>query len=107
MSLNMPKCTDSDSSHACAKAHPGICFALIHSIMVNNSVRGQRGPCSDCANAQAEHGLRWPHKPEESFTHGATHLQFCLRPCFNYNRIVTCKTVFAHVIIEELHALRD
>ena len=36
------KCLDSDSSHACAKCHPCICCSLIHSIVSNDSVSGQR-----------------------------------------------------------------
>ena len=42
---SMPKCADSDSSHACAKSHPGICSLLIHSIVTNDL------------------GLRFPHMP--------------------------------------------
>ena len=47
------KCTYSDTTHACAKFDPGICFPLLHSIVSNDSVSGQRRPRSDCADAQA------------------------------------------------------
>ena len=46
---NMAKCTDSDSSHVCAKSHPGICSPLIHSMVSNNSVSRQRRLWSGCA----------------------------------------------------------
>ena len=49
------KCKDSVSSHACAKSRPGICFPLIVS---NDSVSGQRRPCPDCTDAQADLDLR-------------------------------------------------
>ena len=35
------KCTDSDSSHACAKSHPGICAPLIYCVLSYDSVIGQ------------------------------------------------------------------
>ena len=38
------KCTDSESSHACAKSHPDICFPLVHSVVSNDSVSGQGRP---------------------------------------------------------------
>ena len=38
------KNTDSDSACACAKSHPGIFSPLIHSLVSNNSVSGQRRP---------------------------------------------------------------
>ena len=40
-SLKCPKCTDSDSSHTCAKSQLGICSPLIHSVVSNDSVSGQ------------------------------------------------------------------
>ena len=67
------KCTDSDSSRACSKSHPCICSPLIHSIESNNSVSGQQSSWSDCADAQADLGLRCPHKLEDTFSHGAAH----------------------------------
>ena len=36
------KCTDSDSSDACANSHPDICSRLIHSVMSNDSISRQR-----------------------------------------------------------------
>ena len=40
------KCTDSNSSFACAKSYPGICSALIHFIESYDSISGQRRPYS-------------------------------------------------------------
>ena len=47
------------SSCACVKYH-GLCFPFIHSVVSNDSVSGQRRPWSDCADAQADLGLRCP-----------------------------------------------
>ena len=49
-----------------AKTHPGIWSLFIHSIVSNDSVSGQRRPWSDCADAQADLGLRCPHMPEDT-----------------------------------------
>ena len=67
------KCTNSDSSQACRKSQPGICFPLLHSVVSDNSVSGQRRPWSDCANAQAGLDLRCPHMSGDTFSHGAVH----------------------------------
>ena len=67
------------SSRACAKPHPGICSALIHSIVSNDSVSRQHKPWSDCADAQADRGLRCPYMPEDTFSHGVAHLLFSLQ----------------------------
>ena len=48
-------------------------LSMIHSIVSFDSVSGQRRPCSDCADAQADLGLRWPHMPKDAFSHGAAH----------------------------------
>ena len=48
----------------------GIFSQLIHSIVLNDSVRGQRRPRSTCANAQADLGLCYPHMPEDMFMYG-------------------------------------
>ena len=58
---------DSDSSNACAKSPPSICSALIHSIMSDDSVRGQRSLVSDCSDAQTDLGLCCPHMSEDTF----------------------------------------
>ena len=63
------KSIDSDSSRACAKSHPCICSSLIYSIVSNESVSGQQRPWSDCADAQADLGLRSPHISEDKFSH--------------------------------------
>ena len=59
------KCRDSNSSHACAKSHPGSPF--IHSTLSKYSVFGQRRPWSDCAKVQANLGLSCPLMPETRF----------------------------------------
>ena len=51
------------SSCACARSHSGLCSPLILSIVPNNCVSGQQRPWSDCADAQADLGLRCPHMP--------------------------------------------
>ena len=61
------------SSRACTMSYLGICSPLIHSIVSNNSTSGQWRPWSDCADAQADLGLRCPHMPKDMFTHGAIH----------------------------------
>ena len=46
------------SSCACAKYHPGLCFAFIHSVVSNASVSRQWRPWS---SAQSDLGLGCPH----------------------------------------------
>ena len=63
----------SDSSHACAKSHPGIRFPLMHSIMSNDSFSDSQGPirlrgCAGCL------GLQCPHMLKDTFSNGAAHL---------------------------------
>ena len=62
--------SDSDSPHACAKSNPDICSSFIHSVVSSNSVNGQWRPWSDCADAQADLGLRCPYMPTNTFLHG-------------------------------------
>ena len=70
------KCTDTDSSRACSKSHPSLCSQLIHSIVSNDSVSGQRRPWSDSADTKADLGLRCLHIPENTFSHGAAHVKY-------------------------------
>ena len=63
------------SSYTCAKSHPGICSPLKQSIVSNHSVCRQWRPGSDCVDAQADLGLRCPHMPEATFSHGAAKLK--------------------------------
>ena len=56
------------------KCHSGICFPLIHSLMSNDYVSGQRRPWSDCEDGQADLGLRCSHLPKDTFSIGAAHL---------------------------------
>ena len=44
-------------SCAYAKTHPGLCSPLIHSIVFNHFVSGQRMPWSDCASVQSDLSL--------------------------------------------------
>ena len=46
------------SSCAFGKYHSGISFPFIHFVVSNDSVSGQWRPWSDCADAQADLGLR-------------------------------------------------
>ena len=50
------------SSSACTNYPTGLCFPFIHSVLSNDSVSGQRRSWSDCAEAQADLGVRmaWP-----------------------------------------------
>ena len=43
-----------------------------HFVVSNDSGSRQRKSWSDCADAQADLGLRCPHMPEDAFLHGAT-----------------------------------
>ena len=72
----MAKYTNSDLLHACARSHPGIYPPLIHSLVSNDSVSGQRRTWSDCADVQADLGLRRSHMLEDTFSHGAAYLIF-------------------------------
>ena len=62
------------SSCTRAKYHPGLCSPFIHSVVSSNSVRGQRRPWSDCADAQADLGLHSPNMPRDTFSHGEAHM---------------------------------
>ena len=68
------KRTDSDSYHAWADTHLGICSLFIPSIMSNDSVSGQWRSWSDCMDAQADVDLRCPHMHENIFSHGTAYL---------------------------------
>ena len=58
------------------KFHPGICSALIHSIVSNDSVSGLRRPWSDCADAQADLGLRCLHMLNDTFSDGVVQIMY-------------------------------
>ena len=72
---NMYKLCSFRSSCAFAKHHPGLSSSFIHSVVYNNSVTGQWRPWSDCADAQADLGLRWPYMPEDIFSHGVAQIR--------------------------------
>ena len=83
-------------SCACAKYHPDFCSPLEHSIASNDSVWGERMPRSDCANMQADMGLRCPHMPEDTFLYDMTLLlrSLCTSPknrSFYTTVILTCR----------------
>ena len=44
------------------------------SVVSNDSLSGQWGPCSDCVDAQADLGLRCPYMPVETFSHDPAHI---------------------------------
>ena len=75
MPLSMRKMCGFTSSCAYAMPNQVHCSALIqiHSIVSYDSVSGQRRPRSDCADAQADLGLRCSHVPEDMFSHDAAH----------------------------------
>ena len=62
---------------ACAKCHPSLCSPVIQSVVSNDSVGGQWRPWSDCylhitddcADAQADLGIRCPHMTKDKFSH--------------------------------------
>ena len=60
------------------------------SVISSYSVSGQRRPRSDCADAQANLGLRCPHMPENTFSDGAAHIlvgaQHFLQDCISTQR---------------------
>ena len=62
------KCADS------GPVHPGLCSPFIHSVVSNDSVSGQWRPWSDCADAQADLGLRCPHTPKDIFSQSAAQM---------------------------------
>ena len=85
----MVKCTDSYLSLSCAKSRPSICFLLIHSVLSNDSFCGQRRARSDCADAQADLGLRGPPMSEYAFLHGAASV-------FNLRTWKVCMRCYVH-----------
>ena len=56
------------------KFHQGLYSLFIHSIVSSESVSGQWKPWLDCADAQADLGLRCPHMPKNTFYHGAANI---------------------------------
>ena len=71
VSLSMRKMRRFGSSCACAKYHLRLCSQFIHFTVSNDSVSGQWRPWSDCADAQADLGLRRPHMSKDTLLRGA------------------------------------
>ena len=94
------KCTDSDSSHACAKYLPGIYSLLIHSVVFSNFVSGQRKSWSDCAEAQADLGLCCPLMPEDMFSYGAAHVMPAWSKLFLNPKISSKSNPFSDILID-------
>ena len=69
--LNIRKKRRCRSSCACSEYHPGLFSPFIHSVVSNDFVSGQGRLRSDCADAQSDLGLRCPHMPDDTFSHGA------------------------------------
>ena len=61
------------SSRACAKYHSS---PVIHFVVSNDYISEQWRPWSDCANAQADLGLRCSHMPEDMFSHDTVQMMF-------------------------------
>ena len=57
------------------KVSSGSLFSIDIFCMSNNSVSWQRMPWSDCADAQAGLGLRCPHMPEDTLSHGVAQVK--------------------------------
>ena len=68
------KSTNSDYPAHLRRISWGLCSSFIHSVVSNDSVSGQWRPWLGCANAQADQGIRCPHMPEDTFSHGAAHI---------------------------------
>ena len=47
-----------------------VCSPWKHSLVSNNPNSGQRMPCLDCTDAQADLDFCCPHIPEDTFSHG-------------------------------------
>ena len=62
-----------------------------YSFVSNDSVCGQRMPWSDCADAQADLGLRCPYMPEDTFSHGAAHFRDTPIAPVNKTSRITCE----------------
>ena len=77
MPPNMRKMRTFISKCACAKYHTGLYSPFIQSEVSNKSVSGQWRPWSDCADAQADLGLRCLHMPK-MFPHGTAHVVLIL-----------------------------
>ena len=71
VSSSMRKMRRFGSSCACAKYHLRLCSQFIHFTVSNDSVSGQWRPWSDCADAQADLGLRRPHMSKDTLLRGA------------------------------------
>ena len=59
----------------CTYYHQSLFSTFIHSVVSNDSFTGHLRPSSDCTNAQADLGFRCPHMPEDTFSHGAAHIE--------------------------------
>ena len=62
----------------CTKYHPGFFSPIMYSVISNDSYRGQWRSWSDCADAQADLGLRCSHMPEDMFSLSAVNAQIPL-----------------------------
>ena len=68
------KCADSDHPAHVQNYNPSLFSPLIHFVVSNNSVCGQGKPRSECADAQADLGLRCMHMPGGTFSHCAARI---------------------------------
>ena len=79
------------------KVSAGICSPLIHSVVSNDSGSGQWRPWSDCADAQADLGLRCPHMPEDMFSHGTVRL-IDVTPLSVWDNFCICMFCFCNLL---------
>ena len=90
VSSNMPKMYRFRLSCTYAKYHTGLFSPFIHSVVFNDSFRGQWRPWSDCMDLQADLGLHCPHIPKDTFSHDTAQIRIsktttCLKPWTVWN----------------------
>ena len=91
-----PKCADFRSACAWEKYHPGMFSPFVCIVVSNDSFSEQWRPWSDCADAQADLGLRCPHTPEDTFLQGASQSQI-LRTLLKKKSHITFKDAIQEV----------
>ena len=92
------------------------CYTSLCPTVPSDSTSGQWRPWSDCADAQSDLGLRCPHMPEETFSHGAAHTYLALFKAVSfpiykywwYSFIVLSRLSFEMIYVQfSLHHYQD
>ena len=74
-------CADSNHPAHAQSIIRALNLFLVHTFCVSkDSVSGQGRPWSACTDVQADLGLCCPHIPEDTFSHGMSHLVYFLLP---------------------------